>query len=85
MTTQSITGLIGSDTSACRHTLSIGMRTPAISISIDVWPEVTTATFLALMVPLLVRTPAIWPPSRIMPVTSQFWVTSTPIESMARA
>ena len=62
MTTQSITGLIGSDTSACRQTLSTGMRTPAISMMFDVWPDVTTATFLARMVPRFVATPVIFRP-----------------------
>jgi hypothetical protein len=61
ITTHGITGLIGSDTSACSGKLSIGMRRPAIPISTDVCPAATTPIFFYLIVPRVVSTPSTAP------------------------
>ena len=52
MTTVLITGLIGSDTKACKDLLCNGNLTPAVCASTLVCPEATTATLFALIKPL---------------------------------
>ena len=49
MTTVSSTGLIGSETNACKGWLSIGRRKPAIPASRLELPATTIPTFLAAM------------------------------------
>ena len=62
------------------------MRTPAIAITTEVWPAATTPIFFVAMAPRVVSTPATAPDaSRRMPVTSQFWMMSTPRAEAARA
>ena len=55
------------------------MMAPAIAISTEVWPAETTATVGDAMRPRTVSTPATAPSApRFIPVTSQFWMMSTP-------
>ena len=86
MATQGKIGFTGSLTSACSGKLSSGSRTPAVSITTEVWPAAETATFLARMKPLAVSTPVTRPsgPRRIA-VTGQFGMMSTPRAAAARA
>ena len=84
MTTQSSTGLTGSETSACSGWLSIGRRKPAIASTLRVAGD-DDADLARPDEALVVSTPTTLPPSRRMPVTSQFWMMSTPRASAARA
>ena len=63
------------------------MRSPAMAISTLVLPAATTPTRAVRIGPLLVSTPVTAPlaGSRRMPVTSQFWMMSTPSRLAARA
>ena len=56
----------------------MGSRKPARSARTPELPAVTTPTFLAATYPLVVSTPTTRPFSRRMPMTSQFWMMSTP-------
>ena len=87
ITTQGKTGFTGSDTSAWSGKLSSGMRRPAIAITTLVWPAATTPTRLrADRCRAWSRRASTAPrASRRMPVTSQFWMMSTPSASAARA
>src|SRR3546814_6173676 len=77
MTTQGKTGFTGSETSACSGKLSSGSRTPAVSMTTEVFPAADTATFFARMKPLAVSTPKTRPEaSRRIAVTGQFWMMS---------
>ena len=51
ITTQSSTGLTGSDTSACSGWLCSGSRTPAIAASTELCPAALIATLSATIVP----------------------------------
>ena len=85
MTTQSMQGLMGSDTSACSATDSTGRRKPAISASTPACPATTMQSFFVRIAPFEVRTPVTRPPSTSIPCTSQFWMMSTPRSEAARA
>ena len=62
------------------------MRTPAIAITTLVWPAATTATLRAAMRPRVVSTAFTAPDgARLIAVTSQFWMMSTPSALAARA
>ncbi len=62
------------------------MRTPAIAITTLVWPAATTPTFRAAIGPRVVSTAFTAPDGpRLMPVTSQFWMMSTPSALAPRA
>ncbi len=78
-------GLIGSLTSACNATDSIGRRNPAMSASWLEWPATTIPSRSQPIAPFVVSTPVTLPPSRRIPVTSQFWMMSIPIAEQARA
>ena len=78
-------GLTGSETSACSGKLSIGRRKPAMAASTLEWPAATSASLRQAIPPRLVSTPTTLPPSTRMPVTSQFWMMSTPLASAPRA
>ena len=58
--------------------LSIGRRMPAIAATCPDRPATTMPTFLARIAPRVVCTPLTTPFSMSMPVTSQFWMISTP-------
>ena len=79
------TGLIGSDTIACSTWLEIGSWNPAMAHRTLEWPATAMATFFAPMAPRVVSTPVTRPFSTLRPVTSQFWMMSTPRASAARA
>ncbi|MNL66712.1 hypothetical protein D3C87_1912210 [compost metagenome] len=51
----------------------------------DELPATAMAIFLARIGPREVSTPTARPPDMVMPVTSQFWIMSTPRLSAARA
>ena len=85
MTTTSMQGLIGSETSACSATASIGRRKPAISATCPEWPATTMPSFFAAIGPLVVSTPVTRPSSDRTPVTSHCWMMSIPIAEQARA
>jgi hypothetical protein len=85
MITVSIIGLTGSDTKACRLWHSIGSFSPAMAASLLEPPVAHRPTRSAPMSPLVVFTPTTLPPTILRPVTSQFWITSTPSASAARA
>ena len=78
-------GLTGSETRACKGKLSIGRRKPAMFAITLECPAATTASFAQRIGPLVVSTPSTLPPLTRMPVTSQFWMISTPKASAPRA
>ena len=53
-----MTGLIGSDTKACKGLLCKGSLTPAVAARTLVWPEATTPILLDLIKPFVVSTPS---------------------------
>ena len=63
---------MASETKACSTWLSMGRRNPAMRATFEVLPATAMPILRALMSPREVRTPAIRPPSRMNPVTSQF-------------
>ena len=65
--------------------LSIGRRNPAIAATREELPATASPTFPARIVPRVVSTPATRPLRMTRPVTSQFWMMSTPRRSAARA
>jgi hypothetical protein len=85
LTTWSITGLRPSVTKAWRMWLSMGSRIPAMAATCPDRPATTIATFFARIAPRVVCTPVTRPFSMSIPVTSQFWIRSTPRWSAARA
>ena len=63
-----------------------GTLTSAIFMIVVVWPAVDTPIFLVPISPRVVSTPVTSPfGPRRMPVTSQFWMMSTPRALAARA
>ena len=58
--------------------LSIGRRIPAIAATWEDRPATTMPTFFARIGPRVVWTPVTRPSSMSIPVTSQFWIRSTP-------
>ena len=81
-----MTGFSGSETSACRGKDSSGILRPAIAITTLVWPAETTPIFLVAIAPLVVSTPLTAPEaSRVIALTSQFSIMSTPRAEAARA
>ena len=56
-----------------------------MSASTEESPATARATFSVAIGPRFVCTPTTWSPMRSMPVTSQFWMMSTPISSALRA
>ena len=77
--------MIGSVTAACSTCDSIGRRTPAIAATRELLPATAIPIFFVAMKPREVSMPATRPASRRIPVTSHFWMMSTPQESAARA
>jgi hypothetical protein len=65
--------------------LSIGRRMPAIAATWPDRPATTIPTFFARIAPRVVCTPRTLPFSMSIPVTSQFWIRSTPRRSAPRA
>ena len=62
------------------------IRKPAIAITTLVWPAATTPIFLVAIAPLPVSTPVTAPDaSRVIALTSQFSMMSTPSAEAARA
>ena len=81
-----MSGLSASLTKACSTWLSIGRRSPASAATRELLPATATPTFPARIAPRVVSTPVIAPdPSRKKPVSSQFWMMSTPSAEAARA
>ena len=85
LTTWSMQGFSPSVTKACNTWLSIGRRIPAIAATWLDRPATMIATFLARSAPREVCTPFTTPPSMSIPVTSQFWIRSTPRSLAPRA
>ena len=85
VTTPGRTGFSPSVTKACSTWLSIGSRRPAISPTWLDRPATAIPTLPAAMYPREVSTPRTRPPSMRKPVTSQFWIRSTPRASAPRA
>jgi hypothetical protein len=78
-------GFSASETKACSTWLSIGRVMPAIAATCEECPATAMPTLPAAMAPRDVSTWVMRPPARRNPVTSQFWMMSTPSRSAARA
>src|SRR4051812_23351224 len=85
MTTVGCTGSCSSETRACRGWDCTGSRNPACSASTLLCPAAARPTTPAPIRPRVVSTPTTRSPSLTKPVTSQCWMTSTPMASQARA
>ena len=85
MTTVGCTGSSSSDTSACRGWDWIGRSNPAIAATTEECPAAASAIEPAAIRPRVVCTATARPSTTSTPVTSQFWIRSTPIASARRA
>ena len=72
---------MGSDTKACNGLLSRGNFIPAIFANTLECPAATIPIFEVFINPFVVSIPSTESPFLFIPLTSQFWIISTPIES----